>query len=259
MHTKSFNDKIVLVTGGSKGIGLACAKQFVGEGARVVISSRSQANIDEALKMLPGAVGFAADLSDDAAAAALVKRVGLDVGPVDVLVNSAGAAKRSPPEDLTPAFWRAAMDAKFFSTINVVDPIVKAMAARGHGVIINIIGAGGKVASPIHLAGGSANAALMLATAGLGNAYAASGVRIVGISPGLTQTGRVAEGVAADARLAGITIEAAIENSVKKIPIGRMALPEEVADLALFLASDKARYITGITITMDGAQYPVVV
>lgn len=255
----SFDGKIALITGGSKGIGFACAKQFAAEGARVVISSRSQANIDEALKTLPGVIGFAADLSQDVAAAALVDHITREIGPIDVLVNSAGAAKRSPPEDLTPAFWRAAMDAKFFSTINVVDPVVKQMAARGQGVIINIIGAGGKVASPIHLAGGSANAALMLATAGLGNAYAASGVRIVGISPGLTETGRVAEGMAADARLGGITVEAAIERSVQKIPMGRMAKPDEVADLALFLASDKARYITGITVTMDGAQYPVVV
>ncbi|WP_158809226.1 SDR family oxidoreductase [Beijerinckia sp. L45] len=254
-----FKGKIVLVTGGSKGIGFACAKHFLAEGARVVISSRSLDNIDAALEDLPGAMGFSADVSDEGAAAALVDWVEHDVGPIDVLVNSAGAAKRSPPADLTPAHWRDAMDAKFFSTINVVDPVVKLMAARKSGVIVTIIGSGGKVASPVHLAGGSANAALMLATAGLGNAYAASGVRVVGISPGLTETGRVTEGMTADARLAGITVDEAIARSVQKIPMGRFAQPEEVADLALFLASDKARYLTGITITMDGAQYPVVV
>lgn len=256
---KSFDAKVVLVTGGSKGIGLACAQHFAAEGARVVISSRSQANIDSALAELPGAVGFAADVSDAAAAAALVQRVEQEVGPIAVLVSSAGAAKRSPPEDLTPAFWRAAMDAKFFSTINVVDPVVKLMAARGQGVIVNIIGAGGKVAKPIHLAGGSANAALMLATAGLGNAYAASGVRVVGINPGLTETGRVAEGMAADAQHSGISIGAAVKRSVEKIPMGRMAKPEEVANLVMFLASDKASYLTGTTITMDGAETPTVV
>lgn len=255
---KSFDAKVVLVTGGSKGIGLACAAQFLAEGARVVISSRSQTNIDAALATLPGAVGFSADVSDEAFAAALVQRVEQEVGPIDVLVNSAGAAKRSPPEDLTPAFWRAAMDAKFFSTINVLDPVVKRMAARGRGVAINIIGAGGKVAKPIHLAGGSANAALMLATAGLGNAYAGAGVRVVGINPGLTETGRVAEGMAADAQHSGITAEAAIQRSVQKIPMGRMARPEEIADLVLFLASDKASYITGTVITMDGAEHPIV-
>ncbi|EPJ76124.1 SDR family oxidoreductase [Pseudomonas sp. PA-3-11C] len=256
---KSFDAKVVLVTGGSKGIGLACAQQFVAEGARVVISSRLQTNIDNALASLPGAIGFASDLTDDASASALVQRVEQEVGPIDVLVNSAGAAKRLPPEDLTPAFWRAAMDAKFFSTINVLDPVVKLMAARGKGVIVNIIGAGGKVAKPIHLAGGSANAALMLATAGLGNAYASSGVRVVGVNPGLTETGRVAEGMAADARHSGITLDAAIQRSVQKIPMGRMAKPEEIADLVLFLASKKASYITGTTVTMDGAEHPVVV
>jgi NAD(P)-dependent dehydrogenase (short-subunit alcohol dehydrogenase family) len=256
---KSFDGKIVVITGGSKGIGLACARQFVEQGARVVISSRAQSNIDEALDMLPGAVGFAADVADDAAASALVQRVAQEIGPIDVLVNSAGAAKRYPPAELTPASWRAAMDAKFFTTINVLDPVVKAMAGRGQGVIVNIIGAGGKVASPSHLAGGSANAALMLATAGIAAAYAATGVRVLGVSPGLTETGRVAEGMAAEARMAGITLQDAIARSVKQIPIGRMAKPEEIADLVLFLASDRARYITGVTITMDGAQHPVVV
>ncbi|MFJ5298622.1 SDR family NAD(P)-dependent oxidoreductase [Pseudomonas sp. NPDC088368] len=255
---KEFEGKIVLVTGGSKGIGLACAQQFAAQGARVVISSRAQANIDAALKTLPGAVGFAADVSDEAFAAALVQRVVLEVGPIDVLVNSAGAAKRSPPQELTPTFWREAMNAKFFSTINVVDPVVKLMAERGQGVIVNIIGVGGKVAKPIHLAGGSANAALMLATSGLGNAYAGTGVRVVGINPGLTETGRVAEGMAADAAHVGISMDAAIARSVQKIPMGRMAQPEEIADLALFLASDKARYITGTVIAMDGAEFPVI-
>jgi NAD(P)-dependent dehydrogenase (short-subunit alcohol dehydrogenase family) len=255
---KPFDRKIVLVTGGSKGIGFACAQQFVSEGAIVVISSRAQSNIDAALETLPGAVGIAADLCDEASAAELVQRVEGEIGPIDVLVTCAGAAKRTPAEDLTPAFWRAAMDAKFFSTINVVDPVVKLMAGRGTGVIVNIIGIGGKVANPVHLAGGSANAALMLATAGLGNAYAAQGVRVVGINPGLTETGRVAEGMAADARRSGSTVDDAIARSIQKIPMGRMAQPDEVADLVLFLASDKARYLTGTTVTMDGAASPVV-
>jgi NAD(P)-dependent dehydrogenase (short-subunit alcohol dehydrogenase family) len=237
---ENYKDKVVLITGGSKGIGLACAKQFVAQGATVIISSRTQANIDEALNELPGTSGFSADLADD------------------VLVNSAGAAKRTPLAELNPGAWRTAMDAKFFSTINVLDLVVKLMTARGRGVIINIIGSGGKVASPTHLAGGSANAALMLATAGLGNAYASSGVRVVGINPGLTETGRVRSGMEAEARFAGISVEEALERAVQKIPIGRLAEPEEIADLVLFLASDKARYITGTTITMDGAQSPLI-
>ena len=93
-------------------------------------------------------------------------------GPIDVLVTCAGAARRTPPADLDAQAWRDAIDAKFFSYIHIIDPVVKRMGERGRGAIVNVIGAGGKVASPIHLPGGSANAALMLATAGLAAAYA---------------------------------------------------------------------------------------
>jgi NAD(P)-dependent dehydrogenase (short-subunit alcohol dehydrogenase family) len=250
--------KVVLVTGGSKGIGRACAVAFAAEGARIAICSRSRQNIEEAGAQIRDSFGFAADLSDAAAAAGMIEEVEGRLGPIDVLVNSAGAAKRTPPDDLTPAVWRDAFDAKFFSYINVIDPVVKRMAKRGSGVIVNVIGVGGKVASSTHLAGGSANAALMLATAGLGATYAGKGVRVVAVSPGLTETDRVAEGLAADARIANISIDEARLRSVARLPLGRMASPGEIADAVLFLASGKASYITGVTLSMDGGQNPVV-
>jgi NAD(P)-dependent dehydrogenase (short-subunit alcohol dehydrogenase family) len=115
------------------------------------------------------------------------------------------------------------------------------------------------VASPIHLPGGAANAALMLATAGLANAYAPKGVRIVGINPGLTQTTRVAEGMRAEAAQRGITEAEALQRSIERIPLGRLAEAEEIAAVVVFAASPRASYLTGTIITMDGASSPVVV
>lgn len=250
--------KVVLVTGGSKGIGLACALAFAAEGARIAICSRSRDNIDKARAKISQAFGVVADLVDGASAERAIEAVEARLGPIDILVNSAGAAKRTPPDELNPAIWREAFDAKFFSYINVIDPVVKRMAKRGSGVVVSIIGLGGKVASSTHLAGGSANAALMLATAGLGATYAGKGVRVVGVSPSLTETDRVAEGFAADARLANISVDEARRRAVAKLPSGRMATAEEIADAVVFLASAKAGYITGVTLSMDGGQNPVV-
>jgi len=249
----------VLVTGGSKGIGLACARAFLAEGARVAIASRSEANLAAARDELGPVITVAADLADAGAARAMVERVESELGAIDILVTSAGAARRTAPDDLNPDAWRAAMDAKYFTSINAIDPVVKLMAARGRGVIVNIIGNGGKVASPIHLPGGAANAALMLATVGLANAYAAKGVRILGINPGLTKTSRVVEGMQAEAARHGITEAEALKRSIDRIPLGRLAEADEVAAVAVFAASPRASYLTGAIITMDGASSPVVV
>jgi len=250
----------VLITGGSKGIGLACARIFLAEGAQVALVSRSQQNLDAARKELGNKVyTIPADLTDAAAAAAMVDRVEKEFGALDVLVNSAGAAKRTDADDLTPAAWRAGMDAKYFSYINVIDPVIKRMGKRGRGAIINVIGSGGKVASPTHLAGGAANAALLLATAGLAYAYASKGVRVVGVSPGVTKTERVAQGLRAEAKRANVSEDQAYKQMIARLPMGRPAEPDEIADIVVFAASERGRYLTGANISTDGAASHVVI
>ena len=103
--------KVVLVTGGSKGIGLACALAFAAEGARIAICSRSRENIDNAGAQIKNAFGAVADLVDAVAAQRVLETVEDRLGPIDILVNSAGAAKRTPPDELSPAVWREAFDA----------------------------------------------------------------------------------------------------------------------------------------------------
>lgn len=248
-------NKHVVITGGSKGIGLSCAKLYLEEGAKVTLISRSQENLDKAKKELAssGEVNlFSADLVNVAVAENLVNEIEAKVGPIDILVNSAGAAKRTPAFELTEEAWHSAIDAKFFTYIHTMNAVLPLMAKRGSGVVVNVIGMGGKVATTIHIAGGAANAALMLATAGLAQAYGPKNVRVVAVNPGLTITERLKEGIQADARSQGITPEEALTAASSKMLLGRIAEPHEIADTVVYLSSPRASYVNGTTLAMDG-------
>ncbi|KQX31967.1 SDR family NAD(P)-dependent oxidoreductase [Variovorax sp. Root434] len=259
LHLK---DKVVLVTGGSKGIGLACARAFGLEGSRVAIVSRDQSNLDEAVRLLAKdsiyVVAVSADLSNPDSAHEAVQEIERRLGPIDVLVNSAGAAKRVVPAELNSNAWHAAMNAKYFPYVHAMDAVIPSMVVRKSGAIVNIIGTGGRVASAMHLPGGAANAALMLVSAGLANAWGKQGVRVNAINPGATYTDRVTMSLATESRLTGKAPEELLKANEARIPLGRYARPEEVANTAVFLASDAASYVTGALVTMDGALTPLV-
>lgn len=253
---------VALVTGASKGIGYACAAQLCDCGARVVIAARGTEQLHEAREALAksGAMvtAFTADVSDPTQALELVERVENEVGSIDVLVSSAGAAKRFTIDELDAEGPQQGMQAKYFPGVLVIDPVIKKMAQRNRGSIVNIIGQGGKRASALHIAGGAANSALMLATVGYAKAYADKGIRVNGINPGLTNTGRVASGLQTSARATGKSPEVLLKESEASIPMGRMGEPEEVARVAAFLASDLASYVTGAIIPMDGGVASVI-
>jgi NAD(P)-dependent dehydrogenase (short-subunit alcohol dehydrogenase family) len=255
----------VLVTGGSKGIGFGCAAAFLAEDCAVSLVARDAATLDEAAARLrsarPGArvAVFAANLRDPAAARAALDAAEALHGPLDVLVNCAGAAKRTPPAELDPQAWHEAMQAKFFAYMHMIDPAVKRMGERRRGAIVNVVGAGGKLANPTHLAGGAANAALMLASAGLAAAYAGRGVRINAINPGQVLTERLQKRLDAETRLALSEGRPAPAAPGDKLPMGRPAAPEEIADVAVFLASARASYVNGAILSVDGANTPMVV
>src|SRR3954463_6342357 len=251
-------DRVVLITGGSKGIGLACAHAFLREGARIAIASRDESNLESAGAQLGKVLLIKADLSRSDDAAHMLRQAEASLGPIDVLINSAGAAKRYPPDELNAQAWHAAMDAKYFTYVHAMDVVLPSMRARKRGNVVNIIGTGGKVASPIHLPGGAANSALMLASVGLAAVYGKYGVRINAINPGATLSDRIREALELEAAAKGTTVQKALDQGQARVPLGRYADPADIARVALFLASDQAAYVTGAVIPMDGGVNPII-
>lgn len=254
--------RVVVVTGASKGIGLACATAFLREGAKVIAVSRSMDHLQAARHRLQ-AEGLQlyvepADLTDSVAAQVVMERIEDDHGPIEVLVNCAGAARRTPPAELDSHALHAAMQAKYFTYMHAIDPVIRRMAVRGKGAIVNVVGQGGRQANAVHIGGGAANAALMLASVGYATAYAGKGVRVNVINPGITRTGRMEEGLEASARATGKSKEELLAAQTAEIPLGRVAEPEEIANVAVFLASPMASYVTGAVIPMDGGKAGVI-
>ncbi|HZX07745.1 SDR family NAD(P)-dependent oxidoreductase [Kribbella sp.] len=246
--------KTAVVTGASKGIGLACVEALAREGVEVIGISRDAGNLAKAQETLAAkGLTFRAepvDLTDADATRAAFGRIGVP----DILINCAGAARRTPVDELDSTALHAAMDAKYFTYMHATEAVIRGMAERGSGgAVVNVVGQGGRSANPLHIGGGAANAALMLASVGYAKAYAAQGVRVNVINPGTTRTGRVDEGLGAAVRATGKPKDELLREMVRDIPMGRVGEPEEVADVAVFLASPRASYVTASIITMDGA------
>ncbi len=244
--------KRVLVTGASQGIGLGVAEGFAAEGCHLVLTARNPALLEQAAESSRslGAASVtvhALDLAAPGAAATLAQAV----GPVDVLVNNAGAVPQGSIDQIDEARWRTAWDLKIFGYINLSREIYRDMATRRSGVIVNIIGR-----SPFHptnrnVAGAAGNAALMAFSQCLGTGSLDDGVRVVAINPGAVETERQVVRWKTRAQEA-FGDETRWREMTKAFPMGRLARVDEVADVAVFLASARASYVTGAMITVDG-------
>ena len=241
-----------LVTGSSKGIGLAIAQALADEGCHVQLVARTKADLDRAAAGISAqhgveAVGHAADLSDGAS----VKAVAAACGEVDILVNSAGAVPRGTILEIDEARWRKAWDLKLFGAINLTREIYGPMCARKRGVIINIAGMAGERPDAYYIAGSVANAALIMFSRSLGGDSIRHGVRVLAVNPGpveteahINNTKRLAKQKFGD--------ENRWRDIMAGVPMKRAATTGEVSAMVAFLASDRCAYISGSSILIDG-------
>lgn len=245
--------KKVVVTGGSKGIGLATARAFAAEGADVVITARSEGPLAEAAASLADTgrtiTPFAADLSSDAER----ERLFAAHGDADILVNNAGAIPAGDIATVTLEAWREGWELKVWGYIHLCKLFSGAMSRRGAGTIVNIIGMGGRAVKPGYIAGASGNAALIGFTNALGAETPASNVRVFGINPAATLTDRIKTMARVWAeRDLGDAERWAEKLDQSAMPFGRIKQPEEVGALAAMLCAPQVHYLSGTVIDMDG-------
>lgn len=242
--------KRALITGGSKGIGLACAYSFAAEGVDLAIAAREVGPLKEVTRDLRTGYGVevtshSCDLSRPEHQIALAEVV----GDIDILVNNAGAVPAGDLSAVDEKEWRHAWDLKVFGYINLTRLVLPMMQRRGSGVIVNVIGAAAEFPRGDFLAGAAGNAALANFTRALGAQTFEQGVRVVGISPGLTQTGRLETLLRRQAADRFGNPDRWDDLLLNGPPPAR---PEEIADLVVFVASDRAGFLSGTVITADG-------
>lgn len=242
--------KRALITGGSKGIGLACAHSFAAEGVNLAIAARQVGPLKDVTRTLRSnydieVTSHSCDLTRSEHQAALVDVV----GPVDFLVNNAGAVPGGTIDTVDEKEWRAAWDLKVFGYINLCRLMLPKMTERGSGVILNIIGSAADRPRDDYIAGAAGNSALVGFTRALGSTSTRAGVRVLGINPGLTLTDRL-EDLLRESALRKLGDQDRWEELVPTDPAP--ATTEQIADVAAFLLSDRAGHISGTTITVDG-------
>ncbi len=248
----NLRNKTVLITGGSKGIGLACAKEFAAEGCNLHLVSRTKQDLENAKKEIEVEHGVQImihvfDLSDSKNVDQLVK----NCPKIDILVNNAGAIPAGDIQAVEEDRWRAAWDLKVFGYINMTRRYYPLMKDAGGGVIMNIIGLAGVRVDRNYIAGSAGNASIIGFTHAMGAHALDEGMRVLGVCPGAVQTERITTMLKTRAK-----DEKGDENRWQDyfsgMPLNRPALVEEVADVVVFLCSERASWLTGTTINLDG-------
>jgi len=244
--------KRVLVTGSSKGIGYSVALSFAQQGAHVILNGRDSGLLDKAAHQIAEQTSdepeiVLADLSTSDGVSSLVSQA----GHIDILVNNAGAIPSGDLASVDDATWRRAWDLKVFGYIDMIRHVLPQMQARRSGVIVNIIGMAGRAPRADYICGSMGNAALICFTQAMGGSTPEHGVRLFGVNPSPTRSDRIETIMRAQAkRLLGDPDQ--WYDLTQKLAFGRLAEPEEVADLVVFTSSERCSYLSGTVIDIDG-------
>jgi NAD(P)-dependent dehydrogenase (short-subunit alcohol dehydrogenase family) len=239
-----------LITGASKGIGLATATTLADEGCDLILVSRTAADLDAASQKLKKTGISVVTHALDVSSSATIDRLAAEHADIDILVNNAGAIPAGRLNEIDDKRWRAAWDLKVFGYINMTRAFYAAMKQRGGGVIINILGVAGERLEPNYIAGSVGNAGLMAFTKAMGSASPADNIRVVGVNPGPIATERL-QTIMRKRALDQLGDAEKWQDMYKPLPFGRAGKPEEIAHMVAFLASDLSAYTSGTVITID--------
>jgi len=255
-------DRVCVLTGSTSGIGLASARFLAEEGAKVVISGRHSERVEQARKEAGAVLGVVCDLAEPGAPEELVRKAIAQLGRVDCLVNNVGEAYQASFEELSDLQWEEMWQLNVMSYVRAIRAVLPGMRERGSGVIVNVSSTAGKRPSTGMPNYSVTKAAVLSLSRLVADVYAGQGIRCNAVAPGPTATGAwLALGGLADqqARGSGKSREEALAAVGAGRPLGRLAEPEEIASVIVFLCSDRASYVTGAAWSADGGTVPIII